>query len=130
MLMYDAGLDDIPGTVVFTGRQSRQGFHLNQFCMSLARAENRARFKADERSYIDEWPMTAEQKKAVLDRDWNAAIAQGGNIYFLAKIFATDGTSFSEAASVMTGVSVEEYAAMMLAGGRSPEGQRSIKEGR
>lgn len=128
--MYDAGLDDIPGTVVFTGRQSRQGFHLNQFCMSLARAENRARFKADERSYIDEWPMTAEQKKAVLDRDWNAAIAQGGNIYFLAKIFATDGTSFSEAASVMTGVSVEEYAAMMLAGGRSPEGQRSIKEGR
>jgi protocatechuate 4,5-dioxygenase alpha chain len=126
----DAGLDDIPGTVVFTGRQSRQGFHLNQFCMSLARAENRARFKADERSYIDEWPMTAEQKKAVLDRDWNAAIAQGGNIYFLAKIFATDGTSFSEAASVMTGVSVEEYAAMMLAGGRSPEGQRSIKEGR
>jgi 2-pyrone-4,6-dicarboxylate lactonase len=126
----DAELDDIPGTVVFTGKQSRKGFHLNQFCMSLTRAENRARFKADERSYIDEWPMTEEQKKAVLDRDWNAAIAHGGNIYFLAKILATDGTSFPEAASVMTGVSVEEYAALMLAGGRSPEGQRSIKEGR
>jgi protocatechuate 4,5-dioxygenase alpha chain len=123
-------LNDIPGTTVFTGEQSRKGFHLNQFCMSLVRPENRARFKADERAYVEEWPMTDPQKRAVLARDWNAAIAEGGNIYFLAKIFATDGTSFPEAASVMTGMSVEEYAAMMLAGGRPPEGQRSVKEGR
>lgn len=121
--------DDIPGTTVFTTQRSRQGFHLNQFCMSLMRAENRERFKADERAYLDEWPMTEAQKQAVLARDYNAAIAEGGNIYFLAKIFATDGKSFQEAAASMTGMTSDEYAAMMLAGGRSPEGQRSIREG-
>jgi protocatechuate 4,5-dioxygenase, alpha chain len=126
----EAHLHDIPGTTVFTGRQTRKGYHLNQFCMSLRHAENRARFLADERSYLDEWPMTEAQKHAVLDRNWNAALAEGGNIYFLAKIIATDGTSMSEAASAMSGVSVAEYTAMMAAGGRSPEGQRSITEGR
>jgi len=126
----DPDLYDIPGTTVFTGVQTRKGYHLNQFCMSLRSAANRARFVADERAYVDEWSMTEAQKQAVLNRDWNAALAEGGNIYFLAKIFATDGTSFPEAASIMTGVSVTEYTAMMRAGGRSPEGQRSIREGR
>lgn len=122
--------DDIPGTTVFTAQQSRKGFHLNQFCMSLMKAANRERFRADERAYLDEWPMTEAQKRAVLARDYNAAIAEGGNIYFLAKIFSTDGKSFQQAAASMTGMSPEEYAAMMLAGGRSPEGWRSIREGR
>ena len=129
-MISDPDLYDIPGTTVFTGVQTRKGYHLNQFCMSLRSAANRARFVADERAYVDEWSMTEAQKQAVLDRDWNAALAEGGNIYFLAKIFATDGTSFPEAASIMTGVSVTEYTAMMRAGGRSPEGQRSIREGR
>jgi protocatechuate 4,5-dioxygenase alpha chain len=97
--------------------------------MSLARAENRARFKADEQAYLDDWPMTGAQKAAVLARDWNAAIAEGGNIYFIAKIFATDGTTFPVAASAMAGMTVEAYAAMMAAGGRSPDGQRSRAEG-
>jgi protocatechuate 4,5-dioxygenase, alpha chain len=122
--------DDIPGTTVFTAERSHEGFHLNQFCMSLIKPENRARFKADERAYLDEWPMTEGQKQAVLDRDYNAMIARGGNIYFLAKIFSTDGLSFQTAAASMTGMSVEEYAEMMLHGGRSPEGVRSIREGR
>ena len=124
-----AELDDIPGTTVFTAARSRQGFQLNQFCMSLMKAENRERFRADERAYLDEWPMTEEQKQAVLHRDFNAAIALGGNIYFLSKIFSTDGRSFQQAAATMTGMSVDEYAAMMAAGGRSPEGQRSKTEG-
>ncbi len=121
--------DDIPGTTVFTTQRSRQGFHLNQFCMSLMTEENRVRFRHDERTYLDEWAMTEPQKLAVLARDYNAAIAEGGNIYFLAKIFATDGKSFQEAAASMTGMTKDEYAAMMLSGGRSPIGQRSIKEG-
>jgi protocatechuate 4,5-dioxygenase alpha chain len=120
---------DIPGTTVFTAQRSRQGFHLNQFCMSLMKAENRAAFKADERAYLDGWPMTEDQKQAVLARDYNRMLALGGNIYFLAKIFATDGKSFQYAAGLMTGMSQEDYAAMMLAGGRSPEGVRSIKDG-
>jgi protocatechuate 4,5-dioxygenase alpha chain len=122
--------DDIPGTTVFTAQRSRKGYWLNQFCMSLMKPENRARFKADERAYLDEWPMSEAQKQAVLARDYNAAIAEGGNIYFLAKIFASDGKSFQDAAGSMTGMSPDEYAAMMLAGGRSPEGWRSIRERR
>jgi len=122
--------DDIPGTTVFTAVRSHQGFHLNQFCMSLMKPENRERFKGGEGTYLDEWELTAAQKQAVLDRDYNAMIANGGNIYFLAKIFSSDGISFQTAAASMTDMSVEEYAAMMLHGGRSPEGVRSIKEGR
>ena len=120
--------DDIPGTTVFDARQSRLGYHLNQFCMSLMKAPNRERFLADERAYLEEWPMSEEQKQAVMARDYNRMIGLGGNIYFLAKIFATDGKSFQHAASLMTGMSEEDYKAMMVAGGRSPEGNRYASE--
>jgi len=122
--------DDIPGTTLFNAQRSRKGYWLNQFCMSLMKPENRERFKADERAYLDEWPMSEAQKQAVLARDYNACIAEGGNIYFLAKIFSTDGKSYQYAAGTMTGMTQEEYAAMMLHGGRSIEGNRSKKEGR
>ena len=127
---YLAEFDDIPGTRVYTASRARQGYHLNQFAMSLMKAENRERFKADEKAYLDQWPLTETQKEAVLARDYNKMLDEGGNIYFLAKIFSTDGKSFQFAAGTMTGMTQEEYAAMMLAGGRSPEGQRSKKEGR
>ena len=126
--MTDKPYHDIPGTVLFDAEQSRKGFHLNQFCMSLMKAENRAEFKAGERAYLDRWPMTEAQKQAVLARDWNGMIAEGGNIYFTAKIAATDGLSFQQIAAAMSGVSQPEYAAMMLAGGRSIEGNRSKTE--
>jgi protocatechuate 4,5-dioxygenase alpha chain len=108
--------------VIFDAEQARKGYHLNQFCMSLMKAENRERFKADEKAYLDEWKMNAAQKQAVLDRDYNGMIAEGGNIYFLAKIFLSDGQSFEQAAASMTGASREVYRQMMLDGGRSPEG--------
>jgi protocatechuate 4,5-dioxygenase alpha chain len=111
---------DIPGTTVFDAEQSRKGYHLNMFCMSLMKAANRDRFKSNERAYLDEWPMKEEQKQAVLARDYNRMIALGGNIYFLAKIFATDGKSFQYAAALMTGMTQEAYAQMMLNGGRRP----------
>ena len=116
--------DDIPGTFVFDADRSRQGYYLNMFCMSLMKAENRARFKADERAYLDGWPMTDAQKQAVLERDLNKAIGAGGNIYFLAKIGATDGKSFQQMAASMTGMSEQEYRDMMIKGGRSIEGNR------
>jgi protocatechuate 4,5-dioxygenase alpha chain len=129
-MVDNSEFNDIPGTTVFTAERSHEGFHLNQFCMSLKDPRNRERFKADEKAYLDRWPMTPGQKQAVLDRDYNAMIAQGGNVYFLAKIFSSDGVSFQTAAASMTGMSVEEYAQMMLGGGRSPQGVRSIREGR
>ncbi|NWG53087.1 MAG: protocatechuate 4,5-dioxygenase subunit alpha [Hydrogenophilaceae bacterium] len=127
---YLAEFDDIPGTRVYTAARARQGYWLNQFAMSLMKEENRKRWKADEAAYLEDWPMSEEQKAALLARDFNRLLDLGGNIYFLAKVFSTDGLSFVQAVSTMTGMSVEEYQQMMINGGRSPEGVRSIKEGR
>jgi len=123
-----AQLEDIPGTRVFTAQRARKGYWLNQFCMSLMKAENRDAFKTDERAYLDRFPMTEAQKQAVLERDYNKALDEGGNIYFLAKVFSTDGKSFLQAVGTMTGMSAEDYQAMMIAGGRSPDGLRSKKD--
>ncbi|MDO4433047.1 MAG: protocatechuate 4,5-dioxygenase subunit alpha [Alysiella sp.] len=120
--------NDIPGTRIFDSDRASQGYHLNQFCMSLMKAENRERFKADQRAYLDEWPMTEEQKEAVIARDLNRLMDLGGNIYVLAKIGATDGLTFQQMAGSMTGMSEEEYRAMMLNGGRSIEGNRYLHE--
>ena len=127
---YLAELEDIPGTRVYTTARARKGYHLNQFAMSLMQEENRERWRSNERAYLDQWPMSEAQKLAVLERDYNRLLDLGGNIYFLAKIFSTDGLSFVQAVSTMTGMSVEDYQAMMNAGGRSPDGQRSIREKR
>jgi protocatechuate 4,5-dioxygenase alpha chain len=127
-MVDNSDLDDIPGTTVFTAYRSRQGYHLNQFCMSLMKAENRERFHADERAYLDRWPLSEEQKQAVLARDFQRMLDLGGNVYFLSKIFASDGLSYVQAVSTMTDMTVEEYQAMMLAGGRSPDGWRSKTE--
>ena len=119
---------DIPGTTVFDAEQSRKGYWLNQFCMSLMKADNRDRFRRDERAYLDEWDMTEDQKQSVLDRDMNRMIELGGNIYFLAKIGATDGLSFQQMAGSMTGMSEDEYREMMVTGGRNPDGNRYTHE--
>jgi protocatechuate 4,5-dioxygenase alpha chain len=124
-MSLDKPYKNIPGTTVFDAEMARRGYHLNQFCMSLMKHDNRERFRKDERAYLDEWPMSEEQKQGVLTRDYNRMIAAGGNIYFLAKLFATDGQSFEQAASSMTGLSREEYRNMMLEGGRKPE---SVKD--
>ena len=120
--------DDIPGTTVFDAQRSRQGYWLNQFCMSLMKADNRAAFKANEAGYLERFPMTADQKQALLARDWNRMIELGGNIYFTAKLGATDGMSFQQLAAAMTGMSQQDYADMMLKGGRSPDGNRYKSE--
>ena len=128
--MIEEAYHDIPGTIVFDAEQSRRGYHLNMFCMSLMKDENRKAFKADETSYLDRFSLTPAQRKAVLARDWNGMLAEGGNIYFTSKLAATDGLSFQQIAAIMTGSTQEGYAAMMLAGGRSIAGNRSKKENR
>jgi protocatechuate 4,5-dioxygenase, alpha chain len=126
---YLAELEDIPGTRVYTAARARKGYHINQFAMSLMTHENRERFKADERAYLDEWPISEEAKQALLKRDYNTLLDLGGNVYFLSKLFSTDGLSFAEAVSTMTDMTFPEYRDMMLKGGRSPIGNRSIKGG-
>jgi len=127
-MALDKPYQDIPGTTIFDADQSRKGYWLNQFCMSLMKADNREAFKADERAYLDKWPMNEDQKLAVLARDLNRCISLGGNIYFLAKIGATDGKSFQYMAATMTGMSQDEYMAMMLGGGRKIDGNRYVGE--
>jgi len=122
--------DDIPGTILFDAQRSRQGYHLNMFCMSMMKAENRAAFKADEAGYLMRFPMTAGQREAILTRNWNRMLELGGNIYFTAKLAATDGLSFQHIAALMTGSTQEQYAQMMLAGGRPVAGNRSKAEQR
>ena len=117
--------EDIPGTFVFNADRSRQGYGINMFCMSLMKDENRKAFKANEAEYLKAYNLTPEQTDAVLRRDYNRMLELGGNIYFTAKLGATDGHSFRHLAATMTGSTQEDYAAMMLAGGRSVEGNRS-----
>jgi protocatechuate 4,5-dioxygenase alpha chain len=119
---------DIPGTTLFDANKSREGYWLNMFCMSLMKAENRAEFKADEAAYLRKFPMTDAQRKAILERNWNEMINLGGNIYFTAKLAATDGKSFQYIAAEMTGKTQEEYAQMMINGGRPVDGNRSKSE--
>jgi protocatechuate 4,5-dioxygenase, alpha chain len=126
---YLAELEDIPGTRVFTATRARKGYWINQFAMSLMKGDNRERFKADERKYLDEWNISEDAKQALLARDYNALLDLGGNVYFLSKLFSTDGLSFAEAVSTMTDMTFPEYRDMMLAGGRPAQGNRSIKGG-
>jgi len=117
--------DDIPGTFVFDAERSREGYGINMFCMSLMKDENRKAFRANEAEYLKKFNLTPDQTQAILKRDYNRMLELGGNIYFTAKLGATDGHSFQHLAAVMTGSSQQDYAAMMLAGGRSVEGNRS-----
>ena len=120
--------EDIPGTQVFDAKRSRQGYWLNMFCMSLMKDANRKAFKANEEQYLDQFPMSPEQRHAILKRDWNRMLELGGNIYYTSKLGATDGLSFQNLAALMTGSTQEQYAQMMIAGGRSPDGNRSKSE--
>ena len=120
--------DDIPGTFIFDGARSRMGYRLNMFCMSLLDAANRDAFRSDEDAYLDRFPLTADQRAAVRSRDWIAMLELGGNIYYTYKIGACDGLSFQQVAAAQTGVTEDEYVSMMVAGGRSVEGNRSRSE--
>ena len=120
--------ENIPGTTVFDSDMARLGYHVNQFCMTLMNPENRERFLADQRAYLDEWPMTGDQKQAIIDRDYNKLLELGGNVYYFAKLFSTDRISFAQGAALMTGMTEGDYKDMMVAGGRSPDGNRYVGE--
>jgi len=127
-MALDKPYTDIPGTIVFDSDMARAGYHANQFCMSLMKPENRERFLADERAYLDEWPMSEAQKQAILDRNYLRLQQLGGNVYYFAKIFFTDKKSVAHGSSTMAGMSEEEYMQMMIDGGRSIEGNRFTTE--
>ena len=120
--------EDIPGTYLFNRNRCREGFHLNMFCMSLLKAHNREEFLADEGKYLDKFPMTSEQRRCVLERDWLGMLKSGGNIYYMSKLGGTLGRSFQYMAGAMSGLTQEQYRDMMVKGGRSVDGNRSKSE--
>lgn len=124
----DRDYDDIPGTFVFDGRRSRRGYPLNMFLMSLNRADNRDAFRADEAAYLDRFPLDPDQRQAVVDRAWLRMLELGGNLYYTYKLAACDGMSFQDLAGAQTGMAPDDYARMMLAGGRPIEGNRTRAE--
>ena len=120
--------DDIPGTTVFDADLSRKGYHLNNFYFSLMKQENRDAFKADQKAYMSRFRLSEEQRAAVLARDWNEMIRLGGNIFYMLKLSFADGLSVQQLAGAMTGMTAQQYAQMLLDGGRSVEGNRSKSE--
>ena len=126
--MTDKPYEDIPGTFVFDADRSREGYHLNQFCISLRLQVNRDAFNADEDTYLDRYPMSAEQRDAVKNREWNRMLELGGNIYYTSKLAANDGINFQDLAGIMTGMGRDAYREMMLSGGRTIEGNRYKSE--
>jgi protocatechuate 4,5-dioxygenase alpha chain len=114
--------DDIPGTFVFDGRRSRQGYPLNSMCMSLNDPANREEFTRDLEGYMDRYGLSDEQKAAVRERDWLRMLELGGNIYFTFKIAIVDGLTMQHVGADMSGVTFEEFRKMMLEGGRKPNG--------
>lgn len=120
--------DDIPGTYVFDGRRSRRGYPLNAFLMSLNEPENREAFRAGEAAYLDRFPLDDEQREAVLERRWLRLHELGGNIYYTYKLAACDGMSFQDLAGEQTGMTGDEYGAMMRGGGRPIDGNRRRDE--
>jgi protocatechuate 4,5-dioxygenase alpha subunit len=92
------------------------------------KAENRAEFLADERKYLQKFPMTDAQRDAVVGREWNKLLELGGVSYAIVKLAFTDKKSYQYMASQMVGVTEKEYVQMMQAGGRSLKGWRSKSE--
>jgi protocatechuate 4,5-dioxygenase, alpha chain len=121
---------DIPGTYVFDGEHHRKGYHLNMFCKSLDVAAHRDEFRENPQAYLDKFAMTAEQRQAVLERDWLGMLRLGGNIYYTFKLAIFDGLSMQHAGAAMSGngMTVEQFRQMMLGGGRPIAGNRSKRD--
>ncbi|BBC38665.1 Protocatechuate 3,4-dioxygenase [Streptomyces graminofaciens] len=109
----------VPGTYVFDAAESRRARALNRLCGSLKEAENREKFKADEVAYCETYGLTVQQRDAVLRRDWNRMMELGGSIFYVFKLAMVDQRSMQYLGGVFTGMTTEEFAQALKAGGRS-----------
>lgn len=111
----------IPGTYVMTPAHSRIGYHLNMFCKSLDISDNRDRFRNDPEGYLAGYKLSESQRQAIEQRDWLGMLQLGGNIYYTFKLAIFDGFSMQAIGGKMSGVTEEEFARMMIDGGRRPD---------
>jgi protocatechuate 4,5-dioxygenase alpha chain len=120
--------EDIPGTYIFNGKRCREAFHLNMFCKSLDKEANREEFRAGPAAYLDRFEMTPEQRKTVEERDWLGMLHLGGNIYYTFKLAIFDGLSMQHVGGLMSHMTVDDFRAMMMDGGRPLAGNASKAE--
>ncbi|MEZ5652600.1 MAG: protocatechuate 4,5-dioxygenase subunit alpha [Burkholderiaceae bacterium] len=108
---------DIPGTILFDGRQARKGYALNRMCFSFNEAVNRDAFKADERAYCERYGLNAEQTRAIRERDVLGLLRAGGNVYYLAKFAGILGLDVQDLGAAQTGMTKDEFKAKLAAAG-------------
>jgi protocatechuate 4,5-dioxygenase alpha chain len=107
----------IPGTPIFDGAAAQKGYALNKMCFSFNSAEQRAEFLRDEDAYCRKFGLTAEQRKAVKDRNVLQMIEAGGNVYYLAKLAGIFGLNVQDLGAQQTGMTVEDFKAKLRAAG-------------
>jgi protocatechuate 4,5-dioxygenase alpha chain len=113
---------EIPGTVVFNGRQSRLGLPLNNLAIALNKKAEREQFAAEPEAFMSRFGLSDSQKDAVRSRDFLRMIELGGNIYFIYKIGMVDGLRVPDIVASIAGQTTEEFVEMMRNGGRDPRG--------
>ena len=104
-----ATLDEIPGTVMFDGKQAMKGYALNKMCFSFNHADNREAFRRDEEGYMTKYGLNEQHKAAIRARNVLQLLEAGGNIYYLAKFAGIFGLSVQDVGAQQTGMSVEDF---------------------
>ena len=104
-------MKEIPGTQIFTGERSQQGYRLNRLSMSLTKKENREAFLADEEAYMERLGLTSAERDLVRRRDWGAILEHGGNIYLTLKVAATVGQNLLQMGAQMRGEDLASFMA-------------------
>jgi protocatechuate 4,5-dioxygenase, alpha chain len=88
---------NLPPTLdLFDEETSRRGMRLNKAAYSLKHAEQRDLFAADEDTWMDQFGLTAEEKKLLQERDWIGLWRHGMSIYVMVKLLGVTGTALPE----------------------------------
>lgn len=99
----------IPDTPLFDRAGSIRGYKINKMAMALSHAENRAAFKADEAAFLDRFGLVAEEKTAVMSRDWHEMVRLGGNLFFILKIAAVDPVPITQIGAAQASMSHDDF---------------------
>ncbi len=99
----------IAGTHVFGAAAARKGYALNKMCYSFNEARNRQAFVDDEEGYCARYGLSDAQREAVRARNVLKLIAEGGNVYYLAKLAGIFGLNVQDLGAQQTGTTVQEF---------------------
>lgn len=104
----------IPDTPLFDREASIRGYRLNKMAMALGQPANREAFRRDEEAYLDRFGLSAEEKRAVMARDWEDMVRLGGNLFFILKISAVDPVPITRIGAAQAGMEHSDFLAQRL----------------